>query len=235
MLVDNFPHQALDFFGAVRAQIYNEQISHFIHSVGIENVSRNVVNALTPPTFRKPNFALSHLIEVGDRLVREQRRVDDMRLANEYNRVLQPGSAATPGPFYRAYEPPTLNGSFGSGSSGPADTQPTATADNGNACPLPSPPPPAASPQSSTLAPDLREQIHTLLSQGYRLAVEHVDQSRFRTNVWQSGPPLPCQDAATATAALEQCLGDYAQDYVRLIGIDPRTKRRVVEHMIPRP
>jgi hypothetical protein len=47
------------------------------------------VNTTQPPSFRKPDFSLSHLIEVGHRLVREQQRVDDMKLANEYNRALQ--------------------------------------------------------------------------------------------------------------------------------------------------
>jgi hypothetical protein len=131
MLVDTFPHQAIDFFGAVRAQIYNEQIRDFIDAVGIENVSRSVVNTLTPPTFRKPDFTLSHLIEVGYRLVGEQRRVDDSHLANEYNRVLQSGHAAAgTGPFYRAY--PAANGS-------PAVSSPEhrAADDNSAACPLP--------------------------------------------------------------------------------------------------
>ena len=75
--------------GAVRSQIYNEQVRDFIFQVGLENVSRNVVNTLTPPQFRKPDFSLSHLIEVGYRLVREQRRVTDSKLATEYNRALQ--------------------------------------------------------------------------------------------------------------------------------------------------
>ncbi len=234
MLVDTFPHQAIDFFGAVRAQIYNEQIRDFIHSVGIENVSRNVVNTLTPPTFRRPDFTLSHLIEVGDRLVREQRRVDDMRLANEYNRVLNPNSPPSPpssGPFYRTYEPTTGT------PLPPAQTfepklQNSTTAAGGD-CPIDAPRPSAQN--ANPLDPEIRHQINTLLAQGYRLALEHVDQRRFRTNAWQSGPALPCSDAATATTALEQALADYTQDYVRLIGIDPKTKQRVVEHMIHRP
>jgi ribulose bisphosphate carboxylase small subunit len=241
LLVDTFPTQAIDFFGAVRAQIYNEQIRDFIHSVGIENVSRSVVNTTTPPSFRKPDFSLSHLIEVGDRLVREQRRVDDMRLANEYNRVLSgdQGVANTAtGPFYRAYSPATA-----------PDYPPTAPAasavpsshnggGNGDApqCPMPSPSP-AASPshRPTTLSTKVRQQVNAILAQGYRLGLEHVDRRRFQTNAWQSGPAIPSQDAATATAALERCLGDYAQDYVRLIGIDPKTKQRVMEQIIQRP
>jgi ribulose bisphosphate carboxylase small subunit len=38
-----------------------------------------------------------------------------------------------------------------------------------------------------------------------------------------------------AAAALERCLEDYAQHYIRLLGIDPKTKQRVVERIIHRP
>jgi ribulose bisphosphate carboxylase small subunit len=41
-MVDTFPDQAIDFFGAVRSQIYNEQVRDFIFRVGIENVLEHV-------------------------------------------------------------------------------------------------------------------------------------------------------------------------------------------------
>ncbi|MGG6241538.1 ribulose bisphosphate carboxylase small subunit [Nodosilinea sp. AN01ver1] len=246
-LVDTFPNQAIDFFGAVRAQIYNEQIRDFIYSVGLENVSRSVVNTTTPPSFRKPDFSLSHLLEVGDRLVREQRRVSDMRLANEYNRVLSAGASSAPSSdsFYRAYNPNDNPAAAEGATSG--DAARASGNGNGGSCPMPdssqstySPTPPVYAPtpspsHSSTLPPDLRQQINAILSQGYRLGIEHVDKRRFQTNAWQSGPAISGQDAATASAAVERCLGDYAQDYVRLIGIDPKTKQRVMEQIIQRP
>jgi ribulose bisphosphate carboxylase small subunit len=34
---------------------------------------------------------------------------------------------------------------------------------------------------------------------------------------------------------LENCLAEHAGDYVRLIGIDPKAKRRVMEKIIQRP
>ncbi|MBD2233804.1 ribulose bisphosphate carboxylase small subunit [Phormidium tenue] len=236
LLVDTFPTQAIDFFGAVRAQIYNEQIRDFIYSVGLENVSRSVVNTTTPPSFRKPDFSISHLLEVGDRLVREQRRVDDMRLANEYNRVLQSGgaSSAPDGSFYRAYDPAA------------AAPDPASPSGNGDSpqCPMPtarettyspSPPPPHSPTPHSSLPPEVRDQVNHILAQGYRLALEHVNQRRFQTNAWQSGPTISAQDAATASAVVARCLSDHAQDYVRLIGIDPKTKQRVMEQIIQRP
>jgi ribulose bisphosphate carboxylase small subunit len=235
MLVDTFPHQAIDFFGAVRAQIYNEQIRDFIYDVGIENVSRSVVNTTTPPTFRRPDFRLSHLLEVGHRLVSEQRRVDDMRLANEYNRVLS-GNAA-PANSHRPHQP--AEDGNGNSPQCPLPDSPQSTYSPTPPPIHPSTPPGSLSPQPpcspSSLSPEVNAHIHTLLSQGYRLGLEHVDQRRFQTNAWQSGPAISGQDAATASAEVERCLADYPQNYVRLIGIDPKTKQRVMEKIIQRP
>jgi ribulose bisphosphate carboxylase small subunit len=225
-LVETFPIQAIDFFGAVRAQIYNEQIRDFIYSVGLENVSRSVVNTTTPPSFRRPDFSLSHLLEVGDRLVGEQRRVDDMRLANEYNRVLQ--SDPVPDPAYRPADPAPVNATGSNGDAPQCPLPPTTHAPT----PLPTYPP---TPVPTSLPAEILNQVNSILAQGYRLGLEHVDQRRFQTNAWQSGPTIPSQDAATASAALERCLGDYANDYVRLIGINPKTKQRVMESIIQRP
>ena len=53
-LVKRFEGQAIDFFGAVRSQLYDEQITQFIHSVGLGNIASNVVNTTktTPPSKR---------------------------------------------------------------------------------------------------------------------------------------------------------------------------------------
>jgi ribulose bisphosphate carboxylase small subunit len=229
-LVDAFPNQSIDFFGAVRSQIYNEQIRDFIFQVGLENVSRNVVNTKTPPQFHKPDFSLSHLMEVGYRLVREQRRVTDSKLATEYNRALQQTVAAhaptaAEEPFYRAYEGANGNQSA-TGPSVPVN-------------PPPSSPPLTTSPSSSTsapsLPPDTLQQVQALLTQGFRVGIEHVDQRRSQTNAWKSCPPIQSADPHAAATALQQCLVQYPNEYVRMIGIDPKTRRRVMEHIIQRP
>lgn len=228
-LVDAFPEQSIDFFGAVRSQIYNEQVRDFIFQVGLENVSRNVVNTTAPPQFRKPDFSLSHLLEVGYRLVREQRRVTDSKLATEYNRALQQTVAthdptAAQGSFYRAYE----------GANGKHPGSPSATAS----------PPPTPSPSHyphtpptphSQLPSNTLQQVQNLLNQGYRVGLEHVDQRRFQTNAWKSCPPIQSQNPHEAATALEQCLVEYPDEYVRMIGIDPKTKQRVLEQIIQRP
>lgn len=89
-LVDTFVNQPIDFFKALRARIYDEQIREFIYQVGLENVSSRVVNSVEgPPIFPKQNFSLSRLIEFGKLLGAKQQRVQEMRLAREYNQVLR--------------------------------------------------------------------------------------------------------------------------------------------------
>ena len=88
-LVDRFPEQAVDFFAAIRARIYDEQIRDFIQQVGLERVAMEVVNPASgiKPTFPKPYFTITRLIEFGNLLVQEQKAVSESRLVEEYNRV----------------------------------------------------------------------------------------------------------------------------------------------------
>ncbi|MFE4104763.1 ribulose bisphosphate carboxylase small subunit [Almyronema epifaneia] len=212
-LVDTFANQAIDFFGALRSRIYDEQILDFIQAVGVENISRNVVNTEQPPSFRKPNFNLAHLLDVGQQMVSEQGRVQTMGLVREYNQALQAQPARAPQPqgFYRSYSPTP----------------------NGNApAAVPSAAPSASSPQLNS---ETVNQVHHLLQQGYQVGVEHVDQRRFRTNSWQSCAAIQTHNPTEALSALERCLASHPDDYVRLIGIDSRNKRRVLEQIIQRP
>jgi SpoVK/Ycf46/Vps4 family AAA+-type ATPase len=88
-LVDRFSDQSIDFFAAMRARIYDEQIKDFIHQVGLENLAIEVVNPASgiKPTFPKPHFTISRLIEFGNLLVQEQKSLAESRLVEEYNRV----------------------------------------------------------------------------------------------------------------------------------------------------
>jgi carbon dioxide concentrating mechanism protein CcmM len=78
-------------------------------------------------------------------------------------------------------------------------------------------------------------QIRGLLAQGYKVGTEHADARRFRTGSWQSGASLQVRNESEAIGALEAVMNEYAGEYVRLIGIDPKAKRRVVEEIIQRP
>lgn len=92
------------------------------------------------------------------------------------------------------------------------------------------------SPQSSgRLDPEAVAQVRSLLAQGYRIGTEHADKRRFQTSSWQSCPPIQGQQESQVFAALESCLADHQKEYVRLIGIDTKAKRRVLESIIQKP
>ncbi|AFY69881.1 Carbonate dehydratase [Thalassoporum mexicanum PCC 7367] len=79
------------------------------------------------------------------------------------------------------------------------------------------------------------QDVRQLLSAGYRIGTEHVDQRRFRINSWQSCAPIESIQESQVLRELENCLAEHAGDYVRLIGIDPKAKSRVMEKIIQRP
>ncbi|MFB2936201.1 ribulose bisphosphate carboxylase small subunit [Aerosakkonemataceae cyanobacterium BLCC-F154] len=88
---------------------------------------------------------------------------------------------------------------------------------------------------SMRLSSDVHEQVRQMLAQGYRIGTEHADERRFRTSSWTSGASIPANRESEVISALESTLDEYAGEYVRLIGIDPKAKRRVVETIIQRP
>ena len=93
-LIDIFPTQSIDFYGALRSRLYDEQVSAFIRTVGLEGLSNRIVNSSEkPPEFKSPDFGLNHLIEVGNSIVREQRRIQELRLVEEYNQGIKPRSS----------------------------------------------------------------------------------------------------------------------------------------------
>ncbi|WP_017316306.1 ribulose bisphosphate carboxylase small subunit [Mastigocladopsis repens] len=216
-LVNTFSNQAIDFFGALRSRIYDEQIRNFIHEIGIERVSQRVVNSTEgPPQFRKPNFNLSHLIEIGNLMVGEQQQVQNSQLVDEYNRLNR-------GRNYQPAPPPpvdTVVPNQITNSSNPSQR------DNGHQ---------KHHVSDTHLTLETQEQIREILSQGYKIAIEHVDERRFRTGSWQSCAIGTIDGKSDAISALESCLTEYDGEYVRLVGIDPKAKRRVVEKIIQRP
>ena len=231
-LVDTFLNQSIDFFSALRSRIYDEQILQFIYQVGLDHLSSRVVNSAEgAPKFDKPNFNLSRLIEFGNILRSEQKQVEDMQLVREYNRAFtrqhvaqdhqdlprsanrqqESTQAATPNQGVNKSKSP--NGSNGFNSS----RTPSKSISNGS------------------LDPETQEQIRDLVAQGYRLSIEHANERRVRTNAWQSGTSFQGNDASQVMSDLTECLAEHNGEYVRLIGFDPKAKRRVLEKIVQRP
>ncbi|MGB7413568.1 MAG: ribulose bisphosphate carboxylase small subunit, partial [Thermosynechococcaceae cyanobacterium] len=98
----------------------------------------------------------------------------------------------------------------------------------------------SSSAASSAAAPapvgaDVGEQVRQLLSQGFKVGTEHADPRRFKANAWNPCAPIAAQNQAEVMAALDACVAEHPGDYVRLIGIDTKAKRRVTEIVIQRP
>jgi carbon dioxide concentrating mechanism protein CcmM len=88
---------------------------------------------------------------------------------------------------------------------------------------------------SGKLSAETVDQVHNLLANGYKIGMEHVDERRFRTGSWQSCQPIEKTSPTEVMAALQECMESHQGEYVRLIGIDPKAKRRVLETIIQRP
>lgn len=240
-LVDHFEGQSVDFFGALRSSIYDEQILAFIESTGYDKIGLKVANSKEKPTFRKPDFNLEHLFEKGELMVKEQRRIQELRLAAAYNRSL--GEAQTAKHYGSAAGTPTtgngfsqrhtetppqtshvkeaqLNHSFQSGDRH-YNNQSERQEDH-------------SSTAIATLDSEAVQQVRSLIAQGYRIGIEHVDKRRFKTGSWQSCGSLQTQNESEVMASLEACLTSHPGEYVRLFGIDS-SKRRVMETIVQRP
>ncbi|CAI0427258.1 unnamed protein product, partial [Linum tenue] len=93
-LVDTFPGQSIDFFGALRARVYDDEVRKWIGGIGVENIGRRLVNSKeAPPTFEQPKMTLAKLLEYGNMLVQEQENVKRVQLADKYLKEAALGDA----------------------------------------------------------------------------------------------------------------------------------------------
>jgi carbon dioxide concentrating mechanism protein CcmM len=86
-----------------------------------------------------------------------------------------------------------------------------------------------------SLSKDTVEKVRQLLAQGYKIGTEHADKRRFRTGSWQTCSPIESTRESEVLNGLEGCCLEHTNEYVRLIGIDPKAKRRVLETIIQQP
>ncbi len=85
------------------------------------------------------------------------------------------------------------------------------------------------------LGADIVQKVRTLLQQGYKIGTEHADKRRFKTGSWVSCSPIESSNESEILRALNDCLVEHQGEYVRLLGIDTKAKRRVLEAVIARP
>ncbi|KAL0037164.1 hypothetical protein WJX79_003556 [Trebouxia sp. C0005] len=95
ILLDLFPNQPLDFFGALRSAVYDDQIRDWIQNDVVKSkitdedanltaVSRRLVSKQGLPVFNKVKVTVDSLIAQGNRLAQEQQMVNDHKLSQEY-------------------------------------------------------------------------------------------------------------------------------------------------------
>ena len=82
---------------------------------------------------------------------------------------------------------------------------------------------------------DVAQSVRQLLSQGYRIGTEFADVRRYRATSWTSGPSYQGTRDGEAVAMLSELVAAHEHDYVRMIGIDPQARRRVMEVIIHKP
>jgi carbon dioxide concentrating mechanism protein CcmM len=94
---------------------------------------------------------------------------------------------------------------------------------------------PSSPSRSTRLSTEVVEQVRRLLAQGCQISTEYADERRFKTTSWQSSGVIQASGESEAIAALEATFEEHPKEYIRLIGIDPKAKRRVLELIIQRP
>ncbi|KAI4996901.1 hypothetical protein ZWY2020_052243 [Hordeum vulgare] len=81
----HLPGQSIDFFGALRARVYDDEVRKWVGEIGVENISKRLVNSREgPPTFDQPKMTIEKLMEYGHMLVQEQENVKRVQLADKY-------------------------------------------------------------------------------------------------------------------------------------------------------
>lgn len=88
---------------------------------------------------------------------------------------------------------------------------------------------------SASTSGDVADQISQLMAQGAMLGLEYADERRFKHGSWTSAPPIHANSTGQAIAALESFLNQHRTHYVRLVGVDPKAKKRIAESVIQRP
>ncbi len=85
------------------------------------------------------------------------------------------------------------------------------------------------------LQPEIADIIRQQLRQGHHIGLEFADTRRFKAGSWQSGPTIASSHETQVLNQVVQFLMDRPDDYVRLLGIDPKIKRRQWERLIQKP
>jgi ribulose bisphosphate carboxylase small subunit len=221
-LVATFPNQSIDFFGALRSRVYDEQVRAFIRTVGVDRVSSHLVNNPDKTLSAvRTQVTLDRLIVLGSEIVEEQNRLVKSQLAQEY--VSGPGSVAKPLEPYK----PLYNGQKNTTSERPLEHH--------TAVDLTTIAPPQNWPSHVAFG-EIERLLERSLRQGGRLSLETASPREKSGNIWRSWPWSQSPDNATrAMEGILDCIKANPRSYIKLIGYNPKTQTRLLEEMIVRP
>ncbi|CAL5361687.1 unnamed protein product [Camellia sinensis] len=92
-IVNTFPNQALDFYGALRSRTYDRSISKWIDDVGgVEKLGNRLLKQRKDdklPVFVPPSQTVEALLESGYSLLREQKLIMETKLSKEYMKNIE--------------------------------------------------------------------------------------------------------------------------------------------------
>lgn len=92
-IVNTFPNQALDFYGALRSRTYDRSISKWIDDVGgVEKLGNKLLKQRKDdklPVFVPPRQTVEALLESGYSLLREQKLIMETKLSKEYMKNIE--------------------------------------------------------------------------------------------------------------------------------------------------
>ena len=87
VMVRTFEGQSIDFFGAVRARVYDDAVREWIKKVGMDEMGSFLINPSKDKgkvTFDPPRMSLDVLLQYGKMLEMEQENVKRVQLADAY-------------------------------------------------------------------------------------------------------------------------------------------------------
>ncbi|KAL4343252.1 hypothetical protein HN51_061553 [Arachis hypogaea] len=92
-IVNTFPNQALDFYGALRSRTYDRSILKWIEDIGgIENFGKKFLKRKKDqslPVFIPPEQTMEALVDSGYSLIKEQQLIMETKLSKEYMKNIQ--------------------------------------------------------------------------------------------------------------------------------------------------
>ncbi|WP_036482722.1 ribulose bisphosphate carboxylase small subunit [Myxosarcina sp. GI1] len=81
---------------------------------------------------------------------------------------------------------------------------------------------------------DTTRQISSLVSQGCSIGIERASQRRFKTKSWLTVGQVEGGESKVM-GAIDRAKKEYPNEYIRIIGVDPNVKRRMVELIVQHP